>query len=1019
MTRTLYSATQFVFCLFIALLAEVHAERMKFNEGWSFQEGDTTGADKMGFNDEEWRVLDVPHDWSIEGEYAKDNPMGDTCGYLPAGIGWYRKTMEVPAGWKGKHVEVAFDGIFMNSTVWVNGRKLGTRPYGWVSFSYDISKEVAEASSVTFAVRVDNSKQPAARWYTGSGIYADVWLDVKEQVHVPSSGVFVRTQGSVAKVDTEVANVTADAVSAGLKSRVLDVDGKEVAAADAILEVSAGGRAMASQSIALSKPRLWSLEDPYLYTLVSEVWVDGKKIDEEKTRFGVREVEWIPATGMWLNGKNVKLQGVCNHQDAGALGAAVPEKILRFRIQQLKDMGCNAIRTAHNPQTPIFYDICDEMGMLVMDEIFDGWSKKAAQDYGGRFFKDWWERDLTDWIKRDRNHPSIVIYSLGNETHGNVAKQLVAKCHELDPTRPVTSGDSNANDMDVYGVNGRSEKAGFFDTLRKDRVFIGTENTHTWQVRGYYRAKTWYRDGFPNKRQRPLETPDLSEIEIFTHDWIKPGDRANRKQIFNSSYDNAYVRLNARQNIEQLRDIPNYAGSFRWTGHDYIGEAGYVHGGWPFKAFMGGAIDLANFEKDLYHLYRSQWTDKPMVHILPHWTHPVMKANTLIPVVVYSNCDEVELFFDGKSLGKSRPAVKSNEMQCEWMVPWEKGELIARGVNGGQVVCEQVVRTAGAPAQIEVSIDGEPLSEQGKDIVQVRVASQDARGEFYPYGENRSHFHVIGPARIRALDNGSPIDVEKHFLAKDRIAFYGLTRAYVESTGEPGDIALLTSCILGEKKQITSNEVSIDVSLIALRGALPEVEVAVHFTTDGSEPTEQSTKYDGSFPVELGTTVKALVLLDGKPVDLLEERFSEEEGFVWNVGNSGDNEIVGEQAEDAKLSRASFSNKGEGYHGKGFVDFGHNKGASIEWYQENDGDEGDATLVIRYSGKSQKKPGLALSLYVNGKRTHAEFHLPNTKNWANSWSTVELPIRINRGANTIKLETVAPGGPLVDEIRIE
>ena len=1016
--RVSISLRLFLFSLF-ALLTKANAERTKFSEGWSFKPGETEGADKTDFKDNDWRVLDVPHDWSIEGEYAKSNPMGDTGGYLPAGIGWYRKTVEVPAEWKGKHVEVAFDGIFMNSTVWVNGRKLGTRPYGWISFSYDISKEAAESSTLTFAVRVDNAKQPSARWYTGSGIYADVWLDVKEQVHVPESGVFVRTEGSVAKVDTEVSNVTGGAVSAGLKTRVLDADGKEIAVDEKVVEVGAGGLATAAQSISLPKPRLWSLEDPYLYTLVSEVWVDGEMSDEKKTRFGVREVKWIPETGMWLNGKNVKMQGVCNHQDAGALGAAVPEKILRFRIQQLKDMGCNAIRTAHNPQTPVFYDICDELGMLVMDEIFDGWKKKAAQDYGGRFFNNWWERDLTDWIKRDRNHPSVVIYSLGNETHSNVAKRLVAKCHELDPTRPVTSGDSNANDMDVYGVNGRSEKGGFFKTLRKDKVFIGTENTHTWQVRGYYRSMTWYRDGFPNKRQAPMETPNLTKSEIFTHDWIESDKRGNRKQIFNSSYDNAYVRLNSRQNIEQLRDIPNYAGSFRWTGHDYIGEAGYVHGGWPFKSFMGGPIDMANFEKDLYHLYRSQWTDEPMVHILPHWTHPMMEADTEIPVVVYSNCDEVELFFDGKSLGKRQPGEKWNEMQCEWMVPWQPGELAVKGTRNGKVVSEQTIRTAGAPAQIDVSIDGEPLTDEGKDIVQVRVAAQDASGEFYPYGENRSHFHIIGPAVVRALDNGSPVDVEKHFMASDRIAFYGLTRAYVEATGEPGDIALVSSCILGEKKQVSSNRVSIDVNLLALRGDVPEAEIAVHYTTDGSEPTKESAIYEESFPVELGTTVKALVLLDGKPVDLLEERFAEDEGFVWNAGGGLAQELGGDQAEDAKLTKARISNKGEGFHGKGFVDFGHNKGASIEWYQENDGDAGDATLVIRYSGKSPKKPGLAMSLSVNGERTHAEFHLPNTGGWGNGWSTVKLPIRLRSGANTIKLETVANGGPLIDDIKIE
>ena len=586
---------------------------------------------------------------------------------------------------------------------------------------------VNESDKITFAVRVDNDKQPSARWYTGSGIYANTWMHIKDNVHVPKDGIFVRTKGDSVLVDTEILNKCSKNKKVKLRTSIRDVEGNVLASTETSVKLVSGDAKVTKQTLSLTDPQLWDIDTPYLYTLVTQVIIGRHAVDYTETRFGVRDIKWIPETGMWLNGKNVKLQGVCNHQDAGALGAAVPDKILRFRIQHLKNMGVNCIRTTHNPQTPQFYAMCDEIGMLVMDEIFDGWKKKAANDYGAHSFNEWWRRDLIDWIKRDRNHPSIVIYSVGNETKGEISKELVNQCHTMDSTRPVTSGHSGSEHMDVYGVNGHSERLGFFDEMETDRVFIGTENTHTWQVRGYYRTKTWYRDGYPNKRQKAYWYPDLTEEEVFSDDWTNAAGKTHFKQVFNSSYDNAMVRLTSRQNMEQLRDIPNYAGSFRWTGHDYIGEATYVHGGWPFKAFMGGAIDLANFEKDLFYLYQSQWTVKPMVHILPHWTHPTIKEGTEIPVWVYSNCDEVELFFNGKSLGKQQKGYKWSEMQRQWMVAYSNGELKALAYNDGKVVAEQIIRTAGVPAKIALSIDGEHLAAKGKDLVQVRVTTQGNR----------------------------------------------------------------------------------------------------------------------------------------------------------------------------------------------------------------------------------------------------------------------------------------------------
>ncbi|GAA3638464.1 glycoside hydrolase family 2 TIM barrel-domain containing protein [Flavivirga jejuensis] len=992
-------------------------DRISFDANWKFIQQDVSGAEQIDFNDASWRTLNLPHDWSIEGTYDANNPMGAQCGYLPAGFGWYRKTIPVPQDWKGKHIEIAFDGVFMNSTVWANGQELGTRPYGWISFAYDISDIVKKSDTITFAVRVDNDKQPSARWYTGSGIYAHTWIDIKNNTHIDRDGIFIKTEGENIFIETDVFNKAEKCKNVKLITSIIDADGTTVVSTKDKIKLEKD--LLVKTKLHIENPKRWSTETPYLYTLKTELLKGKDIVDVVETKFGVRDIEWKTETGMWLNGKNVKLQGVCNHQDAGALGAAVPYKILRFRIQQLKDMGVNAIRTAHNPQTPDFYDICDELGMLVMDEIFDGWMKKAKNDYGAHHFDSWWKQDLTDWIKRDRNHPSIVIYSVGNETRGAIGKDLVATCNLLDPTRPVTSGHSGSEYMNVLGVNGSSEKKGYLENLKtkqKGKVFIGTENTHTWQVRGYYRTKTWFRDGFPNKNQRPYAIADLTEEEVFTHDWTEEADRKNRKQIFNSSYDNATVRVSSRLNIAQLRDIPAYAGSFRWTGHDYIGEAGYVHGGWPFRAFMGGAIDLANFEKDLFYLYQSQWTTKPMVHVLPHWTHPKVALGTEIPVWVYSNCDEVALFFNDTLLGKQKPGKNWEDMQCQWMVKWQPGTLKAVGYKNGKIVSEEIVKTAHAPSNIKLSIDGESLGNKVDDIVQIRVTTTDKEGTFYPYGENRTYFNILGAGKIKALDNGSPVDIEQHEGPNHRKAFYGLTRAYVEPTNASGSINLLASCILGEKKLITSNKVSIDTEIINLRGDKIAPKIDIYYTTNGDVPTQHSPIYKGSFKIDLETTVKALIVIDGKAIQILEETFGQNEGFTWNKTLAGHGQI-GEQAEEATINKAKILTKGANFKGKGYVGM-NEKGASISWYQENDGATGNADLSIRYSFKTDNTSGTYIKVTVNGKVISNKLFLKNTDNKGSSWSSVKIPILIDRGANTIKLETLDNKELFIDEITI-
>ena len=962
------------------------------NENWSFQIGDYAEAKTINFDDSHWRILDVPHDWSIEGNYSASHPMGDRCGYLPAGIAWYRKTIEVPDEWQGKQVEIEFDGVFMNSTVYANGKALGTHPYGWTSFAYNISDLVAKEQKITFAVHVDNHLQPSARWYTGSGIYAPTRFNIKENINIPRNGVFIKTKGGQVEADIQIANLSGKTQNIDLKYEIISEN------QDVVTELSQGLTLDESSStkpqLNVKNPDFWDLETPHLYYFVTTISQNGKTLHQEKTRFGFRDIRWETKTGFWLNGRNIKLQGVCNHQDAGALGAAVPGKIIRFRIQQLKAMGVNAIRTAHNPQTPDFYRACDELGMLVMDEIFDGWHRKAPHDYGARFFEKHWQSDIKEWIERDRNHPSIVIYSVGNETQGEVASELVKLCHQLDNTRPVTSGDSNKEAMDVYGLNGHSERKGFMETKTWDRPFIGTENPHTWQVRGYYRTKTWYRNGYPDKKQKPYWIPDLTQEEVFHDSWTKAENFSSHKQIFNSSYDNATVRLTARKSIEQLRDIPHYSGSFRWTGHDYIGEAGFVHGGWPYRAFMGGAIDLANFEKDLYYLYQSQWTEEAMVYILPHWTHPTIKEGTEIPVWVYSNCDEVELFLNGKSLGTQKPGFIESEMQCQWMVPYKPGELRAIGYIEDKRPVEERVKTASAPAQVALSIDGEPLAKAGKDIVQVRVSAQDQEGNFYPYGENRNYFHVMGGGKIKALDNGSPVDVEAHYGVNSRIGFYGLSRAYIESDKNDEAVALIVASIIGEKKLLTSNLVNIDVEQINLRGQQPKADIAVYYTTDGSTPSKRSTPYTKAFAVEKDTNVKAVVYINGKEALHMEERFGDDVGFIFD-DHSKTPAMKGEQAELATIKGGKISQNFKNYKGQGFVEL-KQKGHAIEWYLENDGSPENALFTVNFYNPNPKQ--VYATLDINGKKHRVGLIPGNGWRWESSPSYEGI---LGSGANTV------------------
>ncbi|WP_372772788.1 sugar-binding domain-containing protein [Mangrovibacterium sp.] len=999
----------------------LYAQRMSidFNAGWRFSLQDLPTASKVDFDDTGWKNLSIPHDWAHEGGVSKDGAQSEQGGYFDGGIGWYRKSFDVPAEWLSKLVTIEFDGVYMNSEVWINGHYLGKRPYGYISFRYDLSDYLISGNNC-IAVRVDNSKEPSARWYHPCGIYAPVRLVATGNHRIAPNGIAITSpiatsQKANLKIATELLSSSSKKKKLSLETTITNPSGKTLDVSRATLNWENDTVCQSVQELSLENPNLWSPETPYLYIITSRLWEGRNLLDVVETKYGIRQIEWKTDSGFWLNGEQTKLLGVCEHYEGGPVGGAWTKPLLRWKLALLKEMGVNAIRTAHNPAPPMFYELCDEMGFLVMDEIFDGWKRKAKMDYGAQAFDEWWEADLTEWIKRNRNYSSIIIYSVGNETDGEIAESLVAKCHQLDPTRLVTSGHSASEFMDVFGVNGGSEKQGFYSKERPDKPFVATEAPHTWQTRGYYRTKTWFRDGYPNKGQQPFELPDLTETEVFQYEWAAQDKWVNGKQHFNSSYDNATVRISARKNWELMRDLPWYSGHFRWTGFDYFGEAGYVHGGWPFRLFMGGALDVAGFEKDLFYFYQSQWTEKPMVHILPHWTHPTLKEGTEIPVWVYSNCDEVELFLNGESMGKDKPGTKWDEMQCEWMVPWEAGTIEAIGFKNGNEVVRMVHRTAGSPAGIQLTNDSVHFNILKDNTAIVTTAVTDAAGVVYPYGENTIYYHIDGNAKLISLENGDPVDTTPNVGVNYRKAFMGLTRTFLKLGEKAQNVGITAGAILGEKQFITSNKVFIDVKKLTLVGDPNTELVQIFYTVDGTDATTKSKLYSGPFTVELGTTVKAIVVQNGEIILTMTERFDKDLGLCWEEEKSArtaNDRAAGMRAVDADFTGASV----EGTNDEKYLDFKSGEGKII-WYQENDGSAGLFTLKLSYANMDPQSMR-PMDLIINTKKV-ATLSFKPTGSWSSDWQQVTTVQSLKAGANYIELHTTGESAPNILMIQVD
>lgn len=780
---------------------------------WQFTLGDFPTAIQADFDDADWRTLDLPHDWSVEATPHPDAPARASGGFFPGGLGWYRKKLEIPQNLGDRRVLIEFDGVYQNSEVWCNGQFCGKRPYGYSSFCYDLTPYLDESKQATIAVRVDNSRQLNSRWYSGSGIYRHVWLTLASPVRVGHWGTFVTTpkvtkQQAQVNCDLTLINDAWDTTEVDVVATILEDQSVEPVASS--IQVDAQNSATTSVDFEIANPRLWSTDMPNLYTLRIELQRDGQTLDVYDTTFGIREIRYDASEGMFLNGKPIKMLGMNEHHDAGCVGAAVPDDVWKRRLEILKDMGCNAIRIAHNPAAPVLLDMCDEMGFMVFEDAFDEW-RDGKTPFGYQLEWDqWWERDLSDMIRRDRNHPSVVMWSVGNEIkevrtgskHGlPMMKALQEVCHREDPTRPMTCGCCNSretleagyqNYMDIFGYNGGG--GGCFDYEKDheqypDMIMFASEVPHSLQTRGVYRTRSWYRDLKRNPNVERLEVPHYTDEEVFT----------DFDEHYQSSYDNAMVRISSIDSWRRTRDLPYMCGEFRWTGFDYIGEC-YA---WPCKNWNFGVIDLCGFPKDTFFFYQSEWTREPMVHVLPHWTWPGLEGKT-IPVMVYTNCDSVELFFNGESLGKQ--AHDPGAMVLRWDVAYQPGEIRAVAYRGGEVVATCEHATAGEAAAMKLNAESEIRADR-TGVAHVEVEIVDAEGRFVPHARPRVTFEVEGPGRLIGLENGDPMDTTNYKL-DHRCAFHGRMLAMVQATDEPGTITVTAKAEGFEPASVSISSVS-------------------------------------------------------------------------------------------------------------------------------------------------------------------------------------------------------------------
>lgn len=768
-----------LFCLCISFYS-FSQTNILFDDGWKFHRGNVINAEQTNFNDNNWRQVNLPHDWSIEDLPGTNSPFnpdvvnGVGVGFTTGGTGWYRKEFIIPSSQKSKKIIIQFDGVYMNEDVWINGKHLGNHPYGYTSFYYDISNKIKWGEKNFIAVRVKN-EGANSRWYAGSGINRHVWLIETELIHVAHWETFittseVSTSSAKINIETKVQNETGASSTITLINKIVNAKGTEVARTTSKQNIAANSDYIFNDSTVIKSPELWSTENPNLYKVISEVYADQKLSGSVETKFGIRKILFDVTNGFMLNDKPVKLKGACFHIDNGPLGARSFDRAEIRRVELLKASGFNAIRCSHNPPATAFLNACDSLGMLVIDEAFDMWNEpKNEQDYH-LYFKEWWQKDLQSMLLRDRNHPSIIMWSIGNEVAGmdkkavaDTAKLLADYVHSIDNTRPVTAA-----------VNSVSEK--------KDAFFSALD------ICGYNYAVDKYESDHQRKPLRIMFATESFPLQAFNY-WMG------------------------------VTDNPWVIGDFVWTGFDYIGESsigwlGYMPDKkyYPWNLAYCGDIDICGWKRPQSFYRDALWKEnqlsifvkppKPSFPLNPkkeawslwNWYDVVASWNwngyedSTLEINIYSSCAEVELFLNGKSLGK-KATNRSTKFMAIYNIPYTAGELKAVGYNNGKIVNTSVLKTANKPTQIKLSADRNTINADNEDLSYVTVELLDDKGVRNPKAENEIHFTIEGEGTIAGVGNANPISLESYQLPQ-RKAWQGRCMVVIKSTHKAGKIIL-------------------------------------------------------------------------------------------------------------------------------------------------------------------------------------------------------------------------------------
>ncbi len=740
-------------------------ERTSLDAGWLFHRGDITPADPIiapAYDDAQWQHVDVPHDYILDGAFDQKQDRGH--GYRPIDIGWYRKRIVIPESAKGKLLSLDFDGVFRDSQVWLNGKLLGRHQSGYTPFSFDITAVAKIGGENTIALRVD-PRESEGWWYEGGGIYRHVFLTAQPRVHLAKWGTHViatvtdgdrgATDEAKLTIQTGIENGTADADASACKivSEIVGPDGESLKPIESSDQLPAFQQREITQQTTIAQPKLWSIESPQLYQLRTKLSVNGKVVDRSTTSFGIRTIGFDADKGFFLNGKHVLIQGTASHQDFAGVGVAVPDSLQEWRVRQLKSVGCNAWRTAHNPPSEALLDACDRLGMLVMDE-----NRHLGDSFGHHSPKGTKSDDLSDlatMVRRDRDHPSIIMWSMCNEEglQGQpegveIFTKMMKVVHRYDQTRPITSAMNNGwlkekNNADVEDIIGVNYNTNRYDEIRKrhpKKMIFGSEDTNEKTTRGEYADVK--------------ETGMRSCFNLSEKDWLAVVER------------------------------PWMAGSFTWTGFDYKGEPNPY--GWPDISNNTGLLDVCGFRKDKAYYFQSCWTDKPMVHLLPtSWKAPA-KEGEQVRVMAFSNAKSVELFLNGKSLGsKDVP----HDAHVEWNVTYEPGELLAKASNDGKEVATDSVNTTGPATKIELAPDRTTLTRNAQDAIVVPVTILDDKGRIVADADNRVTFKLTGGGRILGVGNGNPADHDPD-KAEDRKAFHGRCMAVVQAGADAGKLEI-------------------------------------------------------------------------------------------------------------------------------------------------------------------------------------------------------------------------------------